>query len=314
MPLAAPEICANTIAADGTQLDTSTLDLTKSAISLVYEIALKRNLHISFNVENETGPAHMKHFITKCTVGEISTIGEGSGKKASKKAAAEKMLEELQKLPPLPVEEMPTPRQPTNRSASRVKKRNVPVTPVVKKKPRNLIKDVVRSDNGVVVEDEVTNPISRLLRIQQARKQKDPVYTVIEERGQQRRKEFVMEVVVNGERAEGVGPNKKVAKRIAAENIMIKLGFTKPSDTADSDKTAATVAGTTTEKFKRSGKKEQDRPAHSGGSEGRQLAPGLILMKNVDDKGSCSHKQCSCSLYLIDFSLFSSRCDSIFQI
>lgn len=285
MPAPTAESRTNTSNIENPQQDPTTLDLTKSAISLVYEIALKRNLHISFNVENETGPAHMKHFITKCTVGDISTVGEGNGKKSSKKAAAEKMLEELQKLPPLPAVTTPTLRPPSNRPVGRVKKRSVTVTPVVKKKPRNLIKDVVRtSDNGVVVEDEVTNPISRLLRIQQARKQKDPVYTVIEERGQQRRKEFVIEVNVNGEKAEGVGPNKKVAKRAAAENVMIKLGFSKQNEGTQGEKVYTVTS--TTEKGKKVGYKYPEKLNNVGGSSGRQLAPGLILMRNVENKGT----------------------------
>ncbi len=37
----------------------------------------------------------MKTFITRCTVGDFTTDGEGNGKKISKKRAAEKMLEKL---------------------------------------------------------------------------------------------------------------------------------------------------------------------------------------------------------------------------
>lgn len=47
------------------------VDRLKSAISIVQEIAQKRDLPIRFVVESETGPAHMKHFIIKCSVGEI---------------------------------------------------------------------------------------------------------------------------------------------------------------------------------------------------------------------------------------------------
>lgn len=47
------------------------VDRIKSAISVVQEIAQKRELSIRFAVESETGPAHMKHFIIKCSVGEI---------------------------------------------------------------------------------------------------------------------------------------------------------------------------------------------------------------------------------------------------
>lgn len=38
------------------------------------------------------------------------------------------------------------------------------------------------------------NPISRLIQIQQAKKEREPEYTLLEERGVPRRREFVMEV------------------------------------------------------------------------------------------------------------------------
>lgn len=41
------------------------------------------------------------------------------------------------------------------------------------------------------------NPISRLIQIQQAKKEREPEYTLIEERGVPRRREFVMEVCDN---------------------------------------------------------------------------------------------------------------------
>lgn len=217
----------------------------------------------------------MKHFITNCTVGDITAKGEGSGKKTSKKSCAEKMLEELRKLPPIPEQTAPAQRTPNPRGSMRLNKRSIAaVTPVIKKKPRNLIKDIAQKE--AMIEDEVTNPISRLLRIQQARKQKDPVYAVIEERGQQRRKEFVMEVTVNGEKAQGFGPNKKIAKRIAAENILIKLGFSKGPETIDTNKL---------DKSKKVSFKETEKRSNNGGSSGRQLAPGLLLMKNAKSEG-----------------------------
>lgn len=44
----------------------------KSAISIVQEVAQKRDLPIRFAVKSENGPAHMKHFIITCSVGEIT--------------------------------------------------------------------------------------------------------------------------------------------------------------------------------------------------------------------------------------------------
>lgn len=44
----------------------------KSAISIVQEVAQKRELPIRFAVKSENGPAHMKHFVIICSVGEIT--------------------------------------------------------------------------------------------------------------------------------------------------------------------------------------------------------------------------------------------------
>ena len=60
-----------------------------------------------------------------------------------------------------------------------------------RKKTKNLIKleQKANPDYGQSI-----NPISRLIQIQQAKKQKEPEYTLIAERGMPRRREFVMQV------------------------------------------------------------------------------------------------------------------------
>ncbi|XP_070444594.1 double-stranded RNA-binding protein Staufen homolog 1 isoform X5 [Equus przewalskii] len=91
-------------------------NLNKSEISQVFEIALKRNLPVNFEsfplkqVARESGPPHMKSFVTKVSVGEFVGEGEGKSKKISKKNAAIAVLEELKKLPPLPTAERVKPR------------------------------------------------------------------------------------------------------------------------------------------------------------------------------------------------------------
>ncbi|XP_072460984.1 double-stranded RNA-binding protein Staufen homolog 2 isoform X6 [Notamacropus eugenii] len=82
-------------------------DANKSEISLVFEIGLKRNMPVTFEVIKESGPPHMKSFVTRVSVGEFSAEGEGNSKKLSKKRAASSVLQELRKLPPLPVIEKP---------------------------------------------------------------------------------------------------------------------------------------------------------------------------------------------------------------
>ncbi|XP_062377018.1 double-stranded RNA-binding protein Staufen homolog 2 isoform X3 [Sardina pilchardus] len=178
-------------------------DASKSEISLVYEIALKRNMPVNFEVLKESGPPHMKSFLTRVTVGEFCADGEGNSKKLSKKRAALSILQELKKLPFLPVIEKPKLHY--------------------KKRPKTILK--VRAIQTGPEYGQGMNPISRLAQIQQAKKEKEPEYTLLSERGMPRRREFIMQVKVGGEIATGTGPNKKVAKRNAAEAMLLQLGY-----------------------------------------------------------------------------------------
>uniref|UniRef100_A0A3Q4NAZ1 Double-stranded RNA-binding protein Staufen homolog 2 n=1 Tax=Neolamprologus brichardi TaxID=32507 RepID=A0A3Q4NAZ1_NEOBR len=173
-------------------------DASKSEISLVYEIALKRNLSVNFEVLKESGPPHMKSFLTRVTVGEFSAEGEGNSKKLSKKRAALSILQDLKKLPSIPTVEKPKTHY--------------------KKRTKTILKTGPDYGQGM-------NPISRLAQIQQAKKEKEPEYLLLSERGMPRRREFIMQVKVNNEVATGTGPNKKVAKRNAAEAMLLQLGY-----------------------------------------------------------------------------------------
>jgi len=189
-------------------------DSLKSEISLVHEIALRRNMIVQFDVIRETGPPHMKNFLTRCTVANMITNGEGNSKKSSKKKAAELMLEELKKLPSLPAPIYQRPR-------SKIQ--------INKKKNRNLIKSELQQQKADPNYGVGINPISRLIQIMQAQKKKEPVYTLITEKGLPRRREFIVQVEVEENSCTGSGPNKKLAKRAAAESMLQLLGYTKPS-------------------------------------------------------------------------------------
>nr|CAD7589696.1 unnamed protein product [Timema genevievae] len=305
----------------------------KSPISLIHEIALKRNLPVIFEVISEKGPPHMRTFITKCSVGDKVTTGEGNGKKVSKKRAAEKMLEELKKLPPT---------SPTNMAATvaRLKRKANPG----KKKTRNLIKvyqqhlislrqvlsatETTRSANAApfrllphptnttnvsfppppssnfgtcfccqlnefilwILEQksepeygEDINPISRLIQIQQAKKEREPVYSLLEERGVPRRREFVMEVSIGQTTCTGSGPNKKLAKRAAAEGLLEQLGYLRPTTQPVKPTIKAVVTDPLGQDLEKNRKvtfleDEKSQEIPPGGSSGRQLVPGLLLM------------------------------------
>ncbi|XP_075439521.1 double-stranded RNA-binding protein Staufen homolog 2 isoform X5 [Ascaphus truei] len=135
-------------------------DANKSEISLVFEIALKRNLPLSFEVTKESGPPHMKSFVIRVIVGEFTAEGEGNSKKLAKRRAAAAVLKELRNLPPLPAIEKPR--------------------LYIKKRPKTIIK-----------------------------------------------------VKVGDQTATGTGPNKKTAKRNAAEAMLLQLGYKASSPVED---------------------------------------------------------------------------------
>jgi len=259
-------------------------DELKSPISLVHEIALKRNLQVYFEVVREAGPPHMRTFITKCIVGDFLTEGEGNGKKVSKKRAAELMLDRLKQLPPVASAMVPKPRKVV---PGKKKSRNL-----IKTEPKDGIPGVVPVMGMGQDSAQTINPISRLIQIQQAKKEKEPVYTLIAERGMPRRREFVMQVSVGQHSTTGTGPNKKLAKRAAAESLLQLLGYSRPSIQPNK---SAIKTGSEADKLEKSKKltfvdevgsqlESLDIGhvirADTQGSGGRQLAPGLLYLED----------------------------------
>ncbi|KAG8009427.1 Double-stranded RNA-binding protein Staufen-like protein 2, partial [Nibea albiflora] len=91
---------------------------------------------------------------------------EGNSKKLSKKRAALSILQDLKKLPFIPVVEKPKTHY--------------------KKRTKTILKTGPDYGQGM-------NPISRLAQIQQAKKEKEPEYLLLSERGMPRRREFIMQ-------------------------------------------------------------------------------------------------------------------------
>ena len=60
----------------------------------------------------------------------------------------------------------------------------------------NLVQTIEISVEFVPEYGQSINPISRLIQIQQAKKEKEPIYTLIAEKGMPRRREFVMQVIL----------------------------------------------------------------------------------------------------------------------
>lgn len=224
----------------------------------------------------------------------VQTIGDGNSKKVAKKHAAENMLNELKKLPPLRVvcETQSNGRRKNfggKRNAATNSRQQVQQTNA-RRKGVPIVKEIntsTLSTETATDENEVSNPISVLLRIQQAAKQNEPIYTVVEERGQGRRKEFIMDVNCNGLVGRGVGSSKKLAKREAAKSVLIQLGY---DDNGSSDVVATQSANATDKNrkvtFSEAKVYSESIGQSAGGAAGRQLVPGIFLMKNTENNRS----------------------------
>uniref|UniRef100_A0A8C4Q5H6 Staufen double-stranded RNA binding protein 2 n=1 Tax=Eptatretus burgeri TaxID=7764 RepID=A0A8C4Q5H6_EPTBU len=150
----------------------------------------------------ESGPPHMKAYKVLINVGDLSEEGEGKSKKLARAHAASKLMLKIQSLPQLP--------QQNQIRASKSKKK--------KKKGQTTKMNAENNQN--------LNPISRLVQIQQGKKEQEPEYTMLLERSLPlNRHEFVMQAKVGKEAATGSGLLKKVAKRNAAEAMLVKLGY-----------------------------------------------------------------------------------------
>ncbi|CAB3239724.1 unnamed protein product [Arctia plantaginis] len=250
----------------------------KSPVSLVHELALKRNLSVQFTVKSERGPPHMRVFITVCTVGDMETEGEGNGKKVSKRRAAERMLDEMRRRwPPALLRARPP----------HDKRRPQPA----KKKPRNLIKPepTEGAANGGGSPGGADNPISRLAVARHAVRARSPQYRVLEERGAARRREFLVQCDAPPHSATGLGPNKKTAKRRAAHNVLLAMEMSaKTTDgvTAQISTDGSDVSGKVTGDNKSTNNSDSKRKETEGGASAaggasadvRQPVPGVLLM------------------------------------
>lgn len=213
------------------------------------------------------------------------------------------MLNELKQLPPL---------RPTNdfhanngrRNGRNVKRSNSTngrqlvqqINP--RRKQGGLTKEIspnAISSDVTVEENDSNNPVSRLLRIQQASKKHDPVFSVVEERGQHRRKEFVIEVNCSGLTARGTSNSKKQAKRIAAKTMLVQLGYTECDslqEISGSDQNACEKARKVTFTEPKTLNEHESTSKVVGGTAGRQLVPGLLLMRSPDNCKSMSFHLC----------------------
>lgn len=196
----------------------------------------------------------------------------------AKKHAAENMLNELNKLPPLGSSEPAS----AGRRNVRALKRNLlgnsrqqvqTVNP--RRKASNLVKGSDTVGSPLLQDDsDSNNPVAALMRVQQLSKQTEPIYTVVEEHGQGRRKEFVMEVNCGVKSARGTGCSKKIAKRIAAQEMLEQLGHS-----GGATSTGEFIIQLSPSSSEKSRKVTFTEPKVLNENQiGRQLVPGILLM------------------------------------
>ncbi|VDD87470.1 unnamed protein product [Enterobius vermicularis] len=209
--------------ADDDQLCTLTIATTstgkpKSAISQIHECALHMRMNVEFEIISEDGPPHNRHYVYQCRLissGQVIVAdGEGGSKKLAKQNACAVMLTKLKASENSPIF-----------IASTILKSQKKTSTQKESKRKTIVKDMkMNPDYGHQI-----NPVSRLMQVMQARKEPEPRFQLIMEHGQNRYKEFVVEVTcMDGLRCKGTGPNKKLAKRAAAEAMLAAIGYVKP--------------------------------------------------------------------------------------
>ncbi|GMR34135.1 hypothetical protein PMAYCL1PPCAC_04330, partial [Pristionchus mayeri] len=190
----------------------------KSVISQVHECALQMKLTVEFEVISEEGRAHDRSYVVECRLlgGEtvLQARGAGRQKREAKQAACAELIETLKKMESSPIH-IATVLYKSQRKAA---------LPQSKEPKRKTIVKHMKMDPSY---GHQINPVSRLIQVLQARGEPDPVFEFLGEAGQYKYKQFNVQVVVGDLFAEGAGPNKRLAKRAAAELMLELMGVAK---------------------------------------------------------------------------------------
>uniref|UniRef100_A0A8R1DFP2 DRBM domain-containing protein n=1 Tax=Caenorhabditis japonica TaxID=281687 RepID=A0A8R1DFP2_CAEJA len=194
----------------------------KSVISDIHEKAYQLKLNVVFEVLKEEGPPHDRVYAVRCAFVTSTDIvlaeatGKGRKKKTAQQEACTKLLKNIETLT---VEDNPVV------LASHACKTQKKLTAVNREsKRKTIVKDKkMNPDYGHQI-----NPVSRLMQITQARNEIHPTFELVAEHGLSKYKEFIIRVQCGKEVQEGKGPNKRLAKRAAAEAMLQTIGYVKP--------------------------------------------------------------------------------------
>ncbi|XP_071438406.1 LOW QUALITY PROTEIN: double-stranded RNA-binding protein Staufen homolog 1 [Sinocyclocheilus grahami] len=221
----------------------------KTPMCLVNELARYNKIQPEYKLLSEQGPAHSKIFSVRLTLGDQHWDAEGTSIKKAQHSAATCALAQTT----LPKPSHRSPRHPggiykgSEYNVTHTVELNALCMKLGKKpiyKPIDAYQGMRPAFNYNI---RAPGPYARSMQhyyypfppvgpvlyhmelsIGGQQKEKEPEYTLVTERGLPRRREFVMQVSVGGQNAEGMGPSKKVAKRNAAEKMLELLGFKVP--------------------------------------------------------------------------------------
>lgn len=202
------------------------------------------------------------------------------------------MLNELKKLPPLRSASASRKNLIGKRIASSNGRQQVQQSNGRRKvgQPAREVKNTNTSTGETTTNDNErinNNPVQTLLHIQQTSQQPEPLFNVVEERGPNLRKQFVVEISYAGITTRGTNSNKKLAKREAAKNMLIQLGYNEfdNSDTITSQNANSQNASRKVT-FSEARVHSENNGQSVGGTAGRQLVPGILLMKSPENNRS----------------------------
>nr|CDJ84791.1 Double-stranded RNA binding domain containing protein [Haemonchus contortus] len=192
----------------------------KSVISQVHECALQMKLNVEFEVVKEVGPPHDRSYVVRCSLKNpknevvVETVGEGRKKKEATQSACANVLSRLSGIE----------NSPLFIASSLYKLQKRVLNPSREPKRKTIIKDMKMDPTY----GHQINPVSRLIQVLQARCEDEPQFELISEQGQSRYKEFTVQVSCGSRICSGSGPNKRLAKRAAAEAMLAEIGYVKP--------------------------------------------------------------------------------------
>ncbi|CCD62871.1 DRBM domain-containing protein [Caenorhabditis elegans] len=194
----------------------------KSVISDIHEKAYQLKVNVVFEVLKEEGPPHDRQYVVRCafvTSGNVvkaEAVGKGKKKKSAQQEACTQLLATVEHL---------TPENNPVALATNVCKTQKKLA-AMNREPKR--KTIVKDKKMDPLYGHQINPVSRLIQVTQAKSKEHPTFELVAEHGVSKYKEFIIQVKYGDDVQEGKGPNKRLAKRAAAEAMLESIGFVKP--------------------------------------------------------------------------------------